>query len=132
MANDSETRTAQEIPVHVQGGGNGVMPLPLANIEGAALAAPKAGTGAALALEAMLDVPVTLVFEVCRIDIDIRQLLELSAGSHLELRQVSVDVIDIRLDDRVIASGETIAIKHHYGVRWGALEMYLGKEPGDE
>lgn len=126
----NETRSAQqEIPVHVQGTGSGVMPLPLANIEGGALATSPAGD--ALPLDAMFDVPVTLVFEVCRIAIDIRQLLELNVGSHLELRQVLVDVIDIRLDDRVIASGETIAIKHHYGVRWGALEAFLGKEIGD-
>jgi len=131
--NQAGGNTQHEIPVHTQGRGDGVMAMPLANIHAPSttkktkdLAIP----GPALPLEAMMDVPVTLVFEVCRIEIDIQQLLSLATGSHLELRQVSVDTIDIRLNETVIAYGETIALKQRYGVRWGELETFLGK--GDE
>ena len=138
MANTNQSANSaaqKEVPVHTQGGRDGVIPMPLANIHAPGNVRGNqelSGQGPRLPLEAMLDVPVTLVFEVCRIGIDVQQLLALTTGSHLELRQVSVDTIDIRLNDTLIAYGETIAIKQRYGVRWGELEILLGKEGGDE
>lgn len=81
-----------------------------------------------LPLEFLFDVPVTLVFEVGRTDITIKQLLELNKGSVLELRNVSVDVIDIRINDKIMAYGETIALQQRYGIRFGELEEFTGVE----
>jgi flagellar motor switch protein FliN/FliY len=79
-------------------------------------------------LEHFIDVPMTLVFEVGRTEITIGQLLELDKGSFVDLRQVSVDIIDIRANERVIAFGETIALKKRYGIRFGELETVFGLE----
>jgi flagellar motor switch protein FliN/FliY len=79
-------------------------------------------------LEHFIDVPITLVFEVGRTEITIGQLLELDKGSFVDLRQVSVDIIDIRANDRIIAFGETIALKKRYGIRFGELETVFGLE----
>ena len=76
----------------------------------------------ALPLEYMLDVPVTLVFEIGRTQISVRELMELTRGAFVELRQVSVDSIDVRVDEEIIASGEPIAMKQRYGVRFGEVE----------
>lgn len=75
-------------------------------------------------LELFYDVPVTLVFEVGRIDISIKELMELKEGSMIDLRQISVDSIDIRIDDKIIAYGEAIGLKHIYGIRFGELELF--------
>ena len=87
---------------------------------------------AKLPLESMLDVPITLVFEVGRTDITIKQLMELCAGSYVELRHVSVDSIDIRVNEKIIAQADTIALQQYYGIRFGEVEMYSGSESEDE
>jgi flagellar motor switch protein FliN len=84
--------------------------------------------GGLLPLEFMSDVPMILVFEVGRIDITIKQLLELDKGSYIELRNVSVDVIDIRVNDKLLGSGETIALQQRYGIRFNELEQFTSVE----
>ncbi len=96
--------------------------LPATNTRPPAL--PQNGYG----LEHFIDVPMTLIFEVGRTEITIGQLLELDKGSFVDLRQVSVDIIDIRANERIIAFGETIALKKRYGIRFGELETVFGLE----
>jgi flagellar motor switch protein FliN/FliY len=81
-----------------------------------------------LSLDMMLDVPVTLVFEVGRTSISIKQLMEMNKGSFVELRNVSVDTIDIRINNKIISYGEAIALKSRYGIRFGELETMSGQE----
>ncbi|HTQ99130.1 MAG TPA: FliM/FliN family flagellar motor switch protein [Candidatus Acidoferrum sp.] len=88
---------------------------------------PKDGSSM-LPLEYMFDVPVEMVFEVGRIEITIKQLLEMDKGAYLELRNVPVDVIDIRINDKVLARGETIALHQRYGIRFNELEEFNSVE----
>ena len=103
----------------------GIMPMPLMTLDGAAetraVTAPLSGMK--IPLEAMHDVPVTIVFEVGRTNITIKQLMELREGSFVELRHVSVDSIDIWINDKIIGQGEAIALQQRYGVRFGEVEM---------
>lgn len=79
-------------------------------------------------LELMADVPVTLVFEVARLEINIRQLLELNQGSVLDLPATGLDSIKILVDGISIALGD-ITIEHQrYGVRVGELLPIEGDE----
>ncbi len=82
---------------------------------------------ASLPLEVMLDVPVTLIFEVGRTIITIKQLMELCKGSYVELRNVSVDSIDVRMNDKIIAQADTIALPQRYGIRFGEVELFQGR-----
>jgi flagellar motor switch protein FliN/FliY len=113
-------------------GAKQVVPVPLGNIRKNDL--PATNTRPAplpqngYTIEHFLEVPITLVFEVGRTDITIGQLLELDKGSFVDLRQVSVDIIDVRANDRIIAFGETIALKKRYGIRFGELETVFGLE----
>lgn len=111
--------------------GEPVMPMPLSNItinkaEVKRVANPLLAQGGTLPFSAMLDVPIELVFEVGRTNISIRQLMEMTQGSFVELRQVSVDTIDIRINDKLFAVGETIALQQHYGIRFGEHEVIPG------
>lgn len=81
-----------------------------------------------LPLEVMFDVPITLVFEVGRTKINIKQLMELKEDSFIELNQVSVDVIDVRINEKLIANAETIALQNRYGIRMGELIEYSALE----
>lgn len=126
----------QDTKMNMQGaqaaGAKQVVPAPLGSIRKSDVPAtntkPQPLPANGYGLEHFIDVPITLVFEVGRTDITIGQLLELNKGSFVDLRQVSVDIIDIRAHDRIIAFGETIALKKRYGIRFGELETVFGLE----
>ena len=132
MAMQNSSRApAKAAPLMTGAGQREVMPMSLGSIKKEA--AIKHSNNSLLAngpltLDSFLDVPMTLVFEVGRAEITIKQLMELNRGSLIELWQVPVDVIDIRVNDRIIAYGEAIALKQRYGIRFGELEPLLGFE----
>lgn len=76
-----------------------------------------------LTIESMGDVPLTLVFEVGRTNITIKQLMELKKGSFVELRHISVDTIEVRVCERVVAHADAIALQQWYGMRMGEVEI---------
>ena len=118
-------------------GAEPVLPMPLSNIamnkvEQKRAANPLLVQGGTLPFSAMLDVPIEMVFEVGRTNISIKQLMEMAQGSFVELRQVSVDTIDIRINDRLFAFGETIALQQHYGIRFGEHEIIPGVDDAEK
>ncbi len=87
----------------------------------------------ALTLNSMLDVPIPIVFEVGRTKITIAHLMELREGSFIDLRNVSVDVIDVRVDEQLIAEAEAISLQQRYGIRISEVKRLLkGEAGGDE
>lgn len=76
-----------------------------------------------MTIESMGDVPVTLTFEVGRTHITIKQLMELNKGSFVELRHISVDTIDVRVCEKIIATAEAIGLQNWYGMRMGEIEI---------
>ncbi|MEX0965161.1 MAG: FliM/FliN family flagellar motor switch protein [Pseudohongiellaceae bacterium] len=72
---------------------------------------------AALTFNSMLDVPIPIVFEVGRTTISIAHLMELREGSFIDLRNVSIDVIDVLIDEKIVAEAEAISLQQRYGVR---------------
>ncbi len=102
-----------------------VLPMSLATLESGyeSRAIVKPPSSARLPLEVMLDVPITLIFEVGRTNITIKQLMEMCEGSYIELRNISVDSIDVRVSEEIIAQAETIALQQRYGIRFGEVEM---------
>ena len=107
-----------------------VMPMAFSNIASGAIEPKKhinpLTVDGLLPFNSILDVPVSLVFEVGRTTITIKQLMEMNKGSFVELRQVSVDTIDIRINDKLYAFGETIAMQQRYGIRFGEIEIIAG------
>lgn len=103
----------------------GILPMPLVALSNTpeASAVPATLQRTRIPLEAMHDVPVTLVFEVGRTDITIKQLMELREGSFVELRHVAVDTIDVWVNDKIIAEGEAIALQQRYGIRFGEVKL---------
>jgi|GEM_PF-2373703 len=70
-----------------------------------------------------VQVPVSVCFGATQIRM--KDLLSLSSGSVVELNQALHDNVEVRVNDRVIARGEVVAVDGHYGVR--VLELVSGQ-----
>ena len=85
-----------------------------------------------LTLNSMLDVPIPIVFEVGRTKISIAHLMELREGSFIDLRNVSIDVIDVLVDDKIVAEAEAISLQQRYGVRISEIRRLPSSEDGED
>lgn len=68
-------------------------------------------------LDVILDIPVTLSMEVGNTDISIRNLLQLSQGSVVELDRVAGEPLDVMVNGTLIAHGEVVVVNDRYGIR---------------
>jgi flagellar motor switch protein FliN/FliY len=73
-----------------------------------------------------VQVPVSVTFGATQIRM--KDLLNLTTGSVVELDQALHDNVEVRVNDRVIARGEVVAVDGNYGVR--VLELVSGESPG--
>ena len=95
------------------------------NVQAAANATPaslptlEAGGGGApdVNLDVILDVTVTLSIEVGRTRIPIRNLLQLSQGSVVELERAAGEPLDVYVNGTLIAHGEVVMVNEKFGVR---------------
>ncbi|MBE0489178.1 MAG: flagellar motor switch protein FliN [Halomonas sp.] len=72
---------------------------------------------AARDLEMIMDIPVKLAVELGRTRITIKQLLELSQGSVIELDGLAGEPMDILINGYLIAQGEVVVVDDKYGIR---------------
>ncbi|MCS6912299.1 MAG: flagellar motor switch protein FliN [Myxococcales bacterium] len=70
-----------------------------------------------LPLDLMLDLPVEITVELGRRKMTIGEFLDLGPGAVLELRKLVGDPLDIRVNQRLIARGEAVAVGEMYGIR---------------
>jgi flagellar motor switch protein FliN len=79
--------------------------------------APDAGANRELNLDVVLDIPVTLSMEVGRSRISIRNLLQLSQGSVVELDRATGEALDVYVNGTLIAHGEVVVVNDKFGIR---------------
>lgn len=82
-----------------------------------ALTAEPAAGGGDLNLDVILDVPVELSLEVGRARIPIRNLLQLTQGSVVELGRAAGEPLDVYVNGTLIAQGEVVVVDDRFGVR---------------
>ena len=75
------------------------------------------GAGEDPKLDVILDIPVKMTLEVGGTEIAIRDLLQLSQGSVLELDRIAGEPLDVRINGTLIAHGEVVVTNDRYGVR---------------
>jgi len=68
-------------------------------------------------LERILDIPLEVSVELGRSRMLINKLLQLGAGSVIELNKPSGEPLDILINGRLIARGEVVVIQGKYGIR---------------
>lgn len=76
-----------------------------------------AGGGAPRDLDMIMDIPVKLTVELGRTRLTIKQLLELTQGSVIELDGLAGEPMDILINGYLIAQGEVVVVEDKYGIR---------------
>jgi len=79
--------------------------------EGPRFAAPS------IDIERIMDVPVQLTAELGRTRITIKNLLQLSQGSVVELDGLAGQPLDVLINGYLIAQGEVVVVNDKYGIR---------------
>ncbi len=69
-------------------------------------------------LNVVLDIPVTISMEIGRARIPIRELLQLSQGSVVELERLAGEPLDIMVNGMLIAHGEVVVVNERFGIRF--------------
>ena len=68
-------------------------------------------------IDLLLDVPLRISVELGRATMSIRDVLNLGAGSVIELDKMAGEPVDIMANDRLIARGEVVVVDENFGVR---------------
>ncbi|MCR8848653.1 flagellar motor switch phosphatase FliY [Rossellomorea sp. SC111] len=98
-------QSGQTEPVHVQ-------PATFSNFEPAAL-----GQQESKNLNMLLDIPLQVTVELGRTNRSVRDILELSSGSIIELDKLAGEPVDILVNSQLMAKGEVVVIDENFGVR---------------
>jgi flagellar motor switch protein FliN/FliY len=80
-------------------------------------------------LDVVMDIPVTLSLEVGRAQTNVRGLLQLRAGSIIELSKATSEAFDVFFNGRKVAHGEAVVINQRFGVRMTEL-IRIGDRQG--
>lgn len=68
-------------------------------------------------LDVILDVPVTIAMEIGRTKLNIRNLLQLTQGSVVELDRLAGEPMDVLVNGTLIAHGEVVVVNDKFGIR---------------
>lgn len=68
-------------------------------------------------LDVLFDIPLQVTVELGRTSRSVKEILELGAGSIIELDKLAGEPVDILINNRPIAKGEVVVIDENFGVR---------------
>ncbi|MFT9369100.1 flagellar motor switch phosphatase FliY [Paenibacillus polymyxa] len=68
-------------------------------------------------LNLLMDIPLRVTVELGRTQKQIKDILELSQGSIIELDKLAGEPVDIMVNNKLIAKGEVVVIDENFGVR---------------
>ncbi|OZU90312.1 flagellar motor switch phosphatase FliY [Virgibacillus indicus] len=68
-------------------------------------------------LDLLLDIPLRVTVELGRTKRTIKDILDLSSGSIIELDKLAGEPVDILVNEKLIAKGEVVVIDENFGVR---------------
>ncbi|HOT87543.1 MAG TPA: flagellar motor switch protein FliN, partial [Thermotogota bacterium] len=68
-------------------------------------------------LELLYDVPLEITVELGRSRLTLKEILDLSIGSIIELDKLTGEHVDILVNGKVIARGEVVVVEESFGVR---------------
>lgn len=89
-----------------------VQPVQFSNFQSAAYGQPDDTN-----LNLLLDIPLKVTVELGRTKKQIKEILELSQGSIIELDKLAGEPVDILVNNKLIAKGEVVVIDENFGVR---------------
>ncbi|PQP80619.1 flagellar motor switch phosphatase FliY [Paenibacillus sp. PCH8] len=89
-----------------------VQPVQFANLQNGAFAHVDENN-----LNLLMDIPLKVTVELGRTQKQIKDILELSQGSIVELDKLAGEPVDILVNNKLIAKGEVVVIDENFGVR---------------
>ena len=72
-------------------------------------------------IEILLDVKLPVAIELGRTEMSIRDILELGAGSVVELTKLAGEPVDLLVNNKIIARGEVVVVDENFGLRVTSL-----------
>lgn len=79
--------------------------------------APSLSEGESHNLNMLMDIPLQVTVELGRTKRSVKEILEMSSGSIIELDKLAGEPVDILVNNRLIANGEVVVIDENFGVR---------------
>lgn len=68
-------------------------------------------------LDLLMDIPLEISVELGRVKMLVRDVLDLGAGSIIEIDKAAGEPVDVLVNGRVVARGEVVVIEDNFGVR---------------
>ena len=68
-------------------------------------------------LEVLLDIPVKLSVELGFCHLPMRDVLQLGAGSVVQLDRMSNAPVDLYVNQKLVARGEVVVVEDHFGIK---------------
>lgn len=70
-----------------------------------------------LNLEMIMDIPIELSVEVGRKKLPLRALLNMSQGSIIELDKLADELLELKVNGKIVARGEVVEVNGKFGLR---------------
>lgn len=107
----------QQQPPKRQGTAKKAAPVQVSPVEFSAFDPNEAVQAPIYNLDMLLDIPLSITVELGRTKRSVKEILELSAGSIIELDKLAGEPVDILVNQRIVAKGEVVVIEENFGVR---------------
>ncbi|WP_415835917.1 flagellar motor switch protein FliN, partial [Bacillus subtilis] len=107
----------QQQPPKRQGTAKKAAPVQVSPVEFSAFDPNEAVQAPIHNLDMLLDIPLSITVELGRTKRSVKEILELSAGSIIELDKLAGEPVDILVNQRIVAKGEVVVIEENFGVR---------------
>ncbi|MCY8674336.1 flagellar motor switch phosphatase FliY [Bacillus spizizenii] len=112
-----EPQQQQQQPPKRQGTPKKAAPVQVSPVEFSAFDPNEASQAPIHNLDMLLDIPLSITVELGRTKRSVKEILELSAGSIIELDKLAGEPVDILVNQRIVAKGEVVVIEENFGVR---------------
>lgn len=89
-----------------------------------------AAAGAPASLDALFEVSMPVAIEIGRTRMTVQEVLQLTAGSVIQLDRMVGEPVDVFVGDRKLAQGEVVVVGDHFGVRITRVHPAAGAETG--
>jgi flagellar motor switch protein FliN/FliY len=80
-------------------------------------AARNSTSSAVQSLDFILDIPLKVTVELGRSKMAVRDILQLSQGSVVELSKFAGEPLEVLVNDKLIARGEVVVVNEKFGIR---------------
>jgi len=101
----------------IETGANVEQAAPMGDGGAAPAAAAARAQSTVQSLDFILDIPLKVSVELGRTRLPIRDILQLSQGSVVELSKFAGEPLEVLVNDRLIARGEVVVVNEKFGIR---------------